>query len=52
MPVDPVVSGRVYPPSPVCEVGREKIREFADAVGAEGAVHRDPEAAGRSATPT
>jgi acyl dehydratase len=45
MPVDPVVSGRVYPPSPVYEVGREKIREFAEAVGAEGAVHRDPEAA-------
>jgi acyl dehydratase len=45
MPVDPVVSGRVYPPSPVYEVGREKIREFAEAVGAEDAVHRDPEAA-------
>jgi acyl dehydratase len=45
MPVDPVVSGRVYPPSPAYEVGREKIREFAEAVGAEDAVHRDPEAA-------
>jgi acyl dehydratase len=45
VPVDPAVSGRVYPPSPVYEVGREKIREFADAVGAGDAGHRDPEAA-------
>lgn len=27
------------------EVGREKIREFADAVGATSPLHRDPEAA-------
>ena len=27
------------------EVGREKIREFADAVGAASPLHRDPEAA-------
>jgi acyl dehydratase len=45
MPVDPVVSGRVYQPSPAYEVGREKIREFAEAVGTEDAAHRDPEAA-------
>ena len=44
MPVDPSVSGRVYPPSPMYEVGREKIREFADALGAQDAVHRAPEA--------
>jgi len=29
----------------VYEVGREKIREFADAVGAASPLHRDPEAA-------
>ena len=40
--------GRVYPPEGVYEVGREKIREFAEAVAGDGAVHpahRDPEAA-------
>jgi acyl dehydratase len=26
-------AGRVYPPTPVYEVGREKIREFAEAIG-------------------
>ena len=45
MPVDPAILGRVYPPSATYEVGREKVREFADAIGAEDAVHRDPEAA-------
>ena len=35
----------MYPPSPPYEVGREKIREFADAVGESSPVHRDPEAA-------
>jgi acyl dehydratase len=37
--------GRTYPPSPPYEVGREKIREFADAVGDPDEVYRDPEAA-------
>ncbi|MBW4715925.1 MaoC family dehydratase N-terminal domain-containing protein [Saccharothrix obliqua] len=45
MPLDQSFVGRVYPPSPPYEVGREKIREFADAVGETSAVHRDPEAA-------
>ncbi len=48
MAVNPQFAGRVYPPSPVYEVSREKIREFADAINATGpadAVHRDPEAA-------
>jgi acyl dehydratase len=45
MPLDPSFVGKTYPPTPVYEVGREKIREFADAVGALDAVHRDPEAA-------
>jgi len=48
MGVNPEISGRVYPPSPGYEVGREKIREFAEAINATGpadAVHRDPAAA-------
>ncbi|WP_447004546.1 FAS1-like dehydratase domain-containing protein [Saccharothrix isguenensis] len=45
MPLDQSFAGRSYPPSPPYEVGREKIREFADAVGATSPVHRDPDAA-------
>ncbi|MFD1148117.1 FAS1-like dehydratase domain-containing protein [Saccharothrix hoggarensis] len=45
MPLDQSFAGRSYPPSPPYEVGREKIREFADAVGESSPVHRDPEAA-------
>ncbi|RKT57813.1 MaoC family dehydratase N-terminal domain-containing protein [Saccharothrix australiensis] len=45
MPLDQSFTGRVYPPSPPYEVGREKIREFADAVGATSPLHRDAEAA-------
>jgi len=37
--------GRKYPPTPPYEVGREKIREFADAIGDSSPVYRDPEAA-------
>ena len=37
--------GRVYPPEGVYEVGREKIREFADAIGDPHPAYRDPEAA-------
>jgi acyl dehydratase len=37
--------GRSYPPTSTYEVGREKIREFADAIGDENPVYRDPEAA-------
>src|SRR4029453_10213323 len=36
--------GRTYPPFEY-EVGREKIREYANAVGESNAVHHDPEAA-------
>lgn len=43
--VNPAFAGRSYPPMPPYEVGREKVCEFADAVGAPDAVHRDPEAA-------
>lgn len=45
MPLDSSFIGRSYPPTPPYEVGREKIREFADAVGATSAVHRDADAA-------
>ncbi|MEU4802188.1 MaoC family dehydratase N-terminal domain-containing protein [Actinosynnema sp. NPDC023587] len=45
MPLDQSFTGRAYPPSPPYEVGREKIREFADALGETSPVHRDPEAA-------
>ena len=45
MPVDPSVEGRSYPPSAVYEVGREKIREFADAIGDPDPAYRDADAA-------
>ena len=45
MALDPALVGRSYPPSAVYEVGRQKIAEFADAIGAADAVHRDAEAA-------
>lgn len=45
MGVNPAIAGREYPPSPAYEVGREKIREFAEAVGTHDPAHVDPEAA-------
>ena len=33
--------GRTYPPTPPYQVGREKIREFASAVGLEDPLHFD-----------
>ena len=45
MALDPTLVGRSYPPSAVYEVGRQKITEFADAVGAADPVHRDADAA-------
>lgn len=45
MPVDPSFVGRVYPPTPPYEVGREKIREFADAVNDPNPAYRDAAAA-------
>ena len=45
MGVNPEIVGRVYPPSPVYEVGREKIREFAEAIGSRDPCTPDPEAA-------
>jgi acyl dehydratase len=43
--INPSVLGRTYPPTPVYEVGREKIREFADAIRDQNAAYRDPAAA-------
>jgi len=45
MPLDPSFVGRTYPPSSPYEVGREKIREFALAVGDRNPAYLDPEAA-------
>ncbi len=45
MGVNPEIAGRVYPPARVYEVGREKIAEFAAAVGSTDPVHFDADAA-------
>lgn len=45
MPLNRSCVGRVYPSETPYEVGREKIREFADAIGATELPYRDPQAA-------
>jgi acyl dehydratase len=45
MALDPSFIGRTYPPTEPYEVGREKIREFADAIGDSHPAYRDPAAA-------
>jgi acyl dehydratase len=45
MPLDPSFVGRTYPPTAPYQVGREKIREFAAAIGATDAAYHDPAAA-------
>ena len=45
MALDRELVGRSYPPSPVYEVGRGKIAEFARAIGSDDPLHRDAEAA-------
>ncbi|HEY3006914.1 MAG TPA: MaoC family dehydratase N-terminal domain-containing protein [Micromonosporaceae bacterium] len=45
MPLDPSFVGRTYPPTAPYRVGREKIREFAAAIGATDAAYHDPDAA-------
>ncbi len=45
MPLDPSFIGRTYPPTAPYEVGREKIREFAEAIGDANPVYVDAEAA-------
>jgi len=45
MPLDPSFVGRSWPATAPYLVGREKIREFAAAIGATDAEYHDPEAA-------
>lgn len=45
MPIDPSFAGRTYPPTDPYEVGVEKIREFADALGDPNPAYRDRAAA-------
>ncbi|WP_236242842.1 MaoC family dehydratase N-terminal domain-containing protein [Streptomyces sp. CC228A] len=45
MALDQSFVGRTYPPTPPYEVGREKIREFAEAVGDPNPAFTDTEAA-------
>ena len=45
MPLDQSFVGRSYPPTEPYLVGREKVREFASAIGATDPLHHDPEAA-------
>jgi acyl dehydratase len=45
MPLDPSFVGRTYPPTAPYQVGREKIREFAAAIGDANPAYTDVEAA-------
>jgi len=45
MAMNPALAGKTYPPSEPYEVGREKIREFADAIGDDNPAYRDQAAA-------
>jgi acyl dehydratase len=45
MALDPSCVGRCYPAVGTYQVGREKIREFAEAIGDDDALYRDPSAA-------
>jgi acyl dehydratase len=45
MSVNPDIVGADYPPLPVYEVSRERIAEFARAIGAQDAACLDPETA-------
>ena len=45
MALDASFVGRCYPAAAGYQVGREKIREFAEAIGDDNAVYRDPDAA-------
>jgi len=45
MPLNPALIGKEYPASPVYEVGREKIRDFAQAIGDPNPLYTDEAAA-------
>ena len=51
MALDQSYVGRSYPPTDPYEVGREKIREFAEAVGDRHPAYTDPKAAQRLGHP-
>jgi acyl dehydratase len=51
MPLNPAFAGRVYAPTEPYLVGREKIREFAAAIGDTNPVHSDVAAARREGHP-
>lgn len=51
MPLDPSFIGRTYPPTRAYEVGREKIREFAAALGDNNPAYTDADAARRLGHP-
>jgi len=51
MSLDPSFIGRTYPAAEVYEVGREKIREFADAIGDPNPLYRDAAAARQAGYP-
>lgn len=51
MPLNQSLVGREYPSGQPYEVGREKIREFAQAVGEGAAAYSDPQAARRLGYP-
>ncbi|MBV8541717.1 MAG: MaoC family dehydratase N-terminal domain-containing protein [Pseudonocardiales bacterium] len=42
MALDPSFLGRCYPATGTYQVGREKIREFAEAIGDDDALYHDP----------
>jgi len=45
MTLNPSVIGRCYPATGTYQVGREKIREFAEAIGDDDVLYCDPDAA-------
>lgn len=45
MALDPAYVGHLFPATPPYLVGREKIREFATAIGAMDPIYHDPDAA-------
>ncbi|MEZ5117366.1 MAG: MaoC family dehydratase N-terminal domain-containing protein [Candidatus Nanopelagicales bacterium] len=45
MALNPEFVGKTYPPSPPYEVGREKVREFATAIGDQNPAYHDVTAA-------
>jgi acyl dehydratase len=51
MPLDQSFVGRSYPPTEPYQVGREKIREFALAIGADDPLHHDVAAARHAGYP-